>query len=271
MQQNLSVNLERKIATNRWVIKIRWVYMVGVFFIGFLTKTLSRSNVDFSFAAMTGLFVAFAAINLALYFAQKRLENNFSPVRLVFISYFQVIIELVFFTIIMHLAGGVESISTVFFFLPVVSASLIFGSRGAILTAIASSLLINLLVIAEYYGIVSHVFRYGAPTIEFQSLPIAITKTVATSVFYLIVGSFSGYGANMLFKREKSFEEKVGQLNEQAKKLYRREKDLTAANQELDDKVAELEKFQKQAVGRELKMIELKNKIKELENKLNIK
>lgn len=269
MSKNISVNLERKIATSAWIIKARWIYMVGVLVIGLLTKIISRTNVEFSFTAMITLIIPFAFLNSALYFGQKKLEKNFSQPLLSFISYAQIFLELFFLIIIMHSAGGIESISTVFFFMPVVSASLLLGSRGAILIAIVSSILINGLVVMEYYGVIKHVLRYGMPTIEFQNLPIALTKTITTSIFYLIIGAFSGYAANMLFNREKAFEEKTIQLDEQAKKLIKREKDLVVINKALDEKVAELERFQKQTVGRELKMIELKNKIKDLENKLN--
>ncbi|MDP2736702.1 MAG: hypothetical protein Q8O59_02875 [bacterium] len=217
MPKKLSVNLERRIVTNRWIIKIRWFYMVGILLIGILTKTISHSNVEFSFAAMVTLFVTFAFINISLYFGQKRVEKNFSKKLLNLISYTQIIVELVFFTIIMHSAGGVESISTIFFFLTVVSASLIFGSYGSIVTAVAAGVLINLLVLAEYYGIISHIPRYGVPTLEFQNLSITLTKTITTSIFYVIIGSFSGYGASMLFKREKSFEEKSEQMEEEKK------------------------------------------------------
>ncbi|MFH1583446.1 MAG: hypothetical protein ABIB72_04005, partial [Candidatus Falkowbacteria bacterium] len=203
MPKELSVNFKRRIITNGWIIKIRWFYMVGILLIGILTKTISQSNVEFSFVAMVWLFVTFAIINISLYFGQKRVEKNFSEKLLALISYTQVIVELVFFTIIMHSAGGVESISTIFFFLTVVSASLIFGSYGSIITAVAAGVLINLLVLAEYYGIISHISRYGVPTLEFQNLSIALTKTITTAIFYVIVGSFSGYGASMLFKREK--------------------------------------------------------------------
>lgn len=241
--------------------------MVGILLIGILTKTISHSNIEFSFVAMVLLFVAFSAINIALHFAQKRVEKVFSGGLLAVISYIQIIIELIFFTIIMHSAGGVESVSLVFFFLPVVSASLIFGSKGSIITALASGALINLLIIAEYYGVISHIPRYGVPTIEFQNLSIALTKTITIAIFYVIIGSFSGHGAKMLFKREKSFEEKMQQLDEQTKNLTKRGRELTAANRELDNKVAELERFQKQTVGRELKMIELKKEIKKLTEK----
>ena len=271
MSQELNINLTRKITTSGWIIKTRWIYMVAVLLIGVLTKTMSHSNVGFPFVIMVLLFIIFGVINLILYFAIKKVEKNFSKGLLTLISYTQIILELVFFVIIMHSAGGVESISTVFFFMPVVSASLIFGYRGSIITALIAGALINLLVVAEYYGIITHIPRYDISTIEFQNLSIALTKTITTSIFYVIVGSFSGYGAKLLFERERSLEEKALQLNEQTQKLSKHSEELTAANQELDNKVAELERFQKQVVGRELKMIELKEEINRLTENNNQK
>ena len=61
----------------------------------------------------------------------------------------------------------------------------------------------------------------------------------------------------------KQAEEKIRKLNEE---LERRVQERTA---ELEEKNAELESVNKLFVGRELRMIELKEKIRELENKLN--
>ena len=55
--------------------------------------------------------------------------------------------------------------------------------------------------------------------------------------------------------RTKELKELAGGLEQQVEKETR----------ELQEKISELERFQKLAVGRELKMVELKNKIKELE------
>jgi hypothetical protein len=46
------------------------------------------------------------------------------------------------------------------------------------------------------------------------------------------------------------------------------EKQISVTNKELENKVDELERFSKLSVGRELKMIELKERISELEEKL---
>lgn len=55
------------------------------------------------------------------------------------------------------------------------------------------------------------------------------------------------------------------ELKELAEGLDLRVKERT---KELQEKLAEMERFQRLAVGRELKMVELKQKIKELEDKL---
>lgn len=59
-------------------------------------------------------------------------------------------------------------------------------------------------------------------------------------------------------------EEKQQLLSKQSEEL---EKSVELRTSELQEKVAELERFQKLTVGRELKMIELKNRIRELEGK----
>jgi signal transduction histidine kinase len=133
----------------------------------------------------------------------------------------------------MHFAGGIESISLVFYFLPIASFSLVLGRLGAIMVAIASSLLLNGLVLAEYFGVVEHIYRYGEATLEFSDLSVALTKSVTISIFYLIVGLFTGYGANMLFQREKSYEENNIKLGKQAKALARRDQKLSQINIEL--------------------------------------
>jgi len=133
------------------------------------------------------------------------------------------------------LIGGIESIATVFFFLPVISTSLMFGAEGSIITAVICGFLVNILVILEYYGYLSHISRYGIDTLEFKDLSYGLTKTITISIFYVIAGFFAGYGANMLFQREKSFEEEAIKLDEQTSKLIKHDKRLVKTNKELTE------------------------------------
>ncbi len=228
-----NIQLERKIATNEWVIKARWFYMVGIFIIGILSKVISKSNVNFSFASMSSLLLSFIIFNYIFYFLMGRVDRTKPTALLNITSLALITIELIYFVIIMHMAGGIESIATVFFFLPVISTSLMFGARGSIITAVICGFLINILVILEYFGYITHISRYGIDTIEFKDLSYGLTKTITISIFYIIAGFFAGYGANMLFQREKSFEEEAVKLDNQTYKLIKHDKKLSKINQEL--------------------------------------
>ncbi|MCK5281893.1 MAG: hypothetical protein KAK00_00655 [Nanoarchaeota archaeon] len=57
-------------------------------------------------------------------------------------------------------------------------------------------------------------------------------------------------------------------VRERTKELGKKSKELEKSKKELENKVLELEKFNTLSVGRELRMVELKKKIKELEEKL---
>lgn len=256
----MNFEIERKIEVNRWIIKARWFYMIGILLIGVLTKTISESNLHFSLKEMLSIVVVFTFFNLLFLLILRRIEkqkNNFGKINnklIIFLGCSQLIVELATFVLVMHKAGGIESISSIFFFLPIVSASLLFGPAGSISVALASGLLINLLVLTEYFGIITHIPRYNQSTLDFTSLPVALTKTTTSSVFYFIIGIFSGFGSRLLFKREKMLKEQAEKMNSESelrkkeltqldsttKLLTTRDKELWEKNLLLDKKINEL-------------------------------
>ena len=277
----MDFSFDRKIEVNSWIIKLRWFYVGGVLLIGFLTKIISESNISFSYSLMVLIAVAFIVINLFFYLGLRKIKKTKSSLSLTILGGFGIGAELVTFIYIMHLAGGIESISPVFFFMPIVSSSLIFGARGSIITALISALLINFLVVFEYLGIIPHIFRYGVDTSEFKSLPISLTKTVTISIFYLIIGWLSGYGAKLLFRREYLLRERSEKLNEgarlrqkelfrldrAAKLLVRRDLELTEINNELNEKIGELEDSEKSLAKAFNELKKAKKKSEEEKNK----
>ena len=227
----MNIHLERKFAVNQWIIKARRFYAFGILIIGFLTKTLSDANVSFSFVSMVLFVVVVLAVNAVFNIYLEVVSKKESERQINILGVCQIVLELIVFILVTHKAGGVDSIALVFYFLPIVSSSLLFGLSGAVLTSLAAGILLNGLVALEYAGVIGHINRYGVETIEFKSLPYTLTKTLTISFFYLIVGVFSGLGARLLNTRE----EQIMKKTEEADK----------ANKELKQKVGELEKSQK--------------------------
>ncbi len=252
---------ERKIEASRWVIKARWFYMFGILLIGFLTKTLSQSNLRFSYLEMVLIVVVFSFINIFFILILRKIKNQIettgkvSHFWLIFLSRSQIVIELFTFTFVMHKAGGVESISAVFFFLPIVSASLICETYASIIVAIIAGLLINALVLGEYAGFIPHIYRYSEPTLDYTSLSVGLTKTVTTAVFYVIIGIFSTFSSRLILKREELLRSQKEELDKEGvvrtnqleqiekatKLLVSRDRELSKINKELDKKIRELE------------------------------
>jgi len=231
----MNIHLERKFVVNQWIIKARRFYAFGILIIGILTKTISDSNVSFSFISMALFVVVVLAINVVfnIYIEQARKKESMRQINILGVC--QIVLELIVFILVVHKAGGVDSVALVFYFLPIVSSSLLFGLKGAVLASLAAGILLNGLVTLEYAGVIEHINRYGVETIEFKSLPFTLTKTLTIAFFYFIVGVFSGLGAKLLYTRE----EQIMKKTEEADK----------ANKELKQKVGELEKSQKSSLN----------------------
>jgi signal transduction histidine kinase len=208
--------------------------MIGILLIGILTKTIAESNVHFSIYSMVAMSIMTVCFNLLFYFLAKRAEKSKSAELVKLLGASQIAYEVGMFTVIMHFSGGIEGISPIYYFLPIAAAALLFGARGAFITAFFSAFFINILVIGEYYNIIQHVPRYfGQATIEFENLSVALSKTIAISIYYVIIGWFVSYSTDIIFNRERMLEEKSEQMDDQTRMLIRRDIKLLEANQEL--------------------------------------
>lgn len=260
----MDYNYERKLEVNEWVIVMRWFYMVAVFLVGILGNSLiSLFEIKFSFYYIGGLLLIFLAVNSLFYRTLENIKKNKSDEKLKLLSIWQIVIELVLFSGMMYLVGD-NSLTQVFFFLPIISSSLIFGIRGAVITAVASALLANLFMVYEYFDIILDYFYgkgifNGFSAYEIRYATIDLIKTIVTSNFYLIIAVVSGYSSKLLLKREKriisdvdrlnrekaSWQEEVKKKSQDATLMEKHDAVITGINKQLNQKIAELEKSEK--------------------------
>ena len=277
---------ERRIELNEWIINARWFYMVAVFLIGILGNSLiSVFAIKFSFFYILFLLLIFIFINAYFYYALTEIKKTKSVQKLKLLSISQIGMELLIFTIIMHL-GGDKGLASIFFFLPIISASIIHGIKGALITAILSAALVNFSIVFGYFNyIFNNVFNKNIFSalefVEFKYLTISLIKTISTSNFYLVIAIFAGYSSKLLFKREQRFvaqaeqliriseyrENELKQLDKTTKLLVKRDLQLTAINKELDKKIRELEQSEKSMLKAFTDLKEARKKAEEESNK----
>lgn len=241
--------IERKIEFNGLIIKARWFYASAILVLGLYTKFFSYSSVNFPLVTMAILYLFYIAINFIFYLYLQYIKKDKSAINLEILSWWQVGSELIALTLIMHYTGGAESIIHFFYFFSIVSAALIFGLRGSLSTSILSSLLVNGLVLAEYYKIIPHAGRFNVPTVDYLVLSVGLAKSITISTAFIIVAILSGYGINMLFRREELLGEQTQKLNAETEKrlhelkqLDRTAKLLVKRDSELNRTIKALEK-----------------------------
>lgn len=256
----MNINYDRKLEINEWIINTRWFYMVAVFLIGILGNSLvSLFDVKLSFFAIGWLLLAFLVINTYLYRVLTGIRHSHSEKGLRYLSIWQIGIELILFSLIMQLMGE-ESMASVFFFLPIITAATMFGVKGALITAVVSGALVNFSVVLNYFDFI---YTYFFQPQIFDSLRLMELKhassnlisVIVTSNFYLILALVSGYSSKLLYKREQHLIEQTEKLTMEKRvgenDLMRLDKDAKLMHRqdiELKKKIAQLEKSEKSMI-----------------------
>jgi len=193
------------------------------------------------------------------------------------------LVEIPLLTAVIYHIGAVEWMGPIFFLFPIVFSGIIFPRGRALLVCAVASLSYILMVFLTHFGVIPFEYTFIA-----QFSPLDARNYLIDSVFF-VVGVFFGIGMSAnLFRelltrktaeleetKEKLEEEReflgvrvrarTKELEELAKSLEYRVEERT---KEIKEKMDELEKFHSLAVGRELKMVELKQKLKEAEEEL---
>ncbi len=72
------------------------------------------------------------------------------------LSFVQVMVDLLYGTVLIHFTGGATSVFTVLYVFPILTAGILHLRRGALFTASAASLMFGLLINLEFYDVIPH-------------------------------------------------------------------------------------------------------------------
>jgi hypothetical protein len=183
-----------------------------------------------------------------------------------------------------------------FYFLSFFFAGSIYKTRGIILTGAISGFLYSAVTIIEAQGIIPHFNTYQGVTF-FGNVFVTRGRIFSFICYIGIITFVAAFVSNLIKNREKRLRQQRDQLSVQTQlltvqtqelsqtkdylhealtksdkarsELEKTKADLEKANLELRAKLDEVEKYGEVTTGRELKMIELKDKIRTLELRIN--
>ncbi len=194
-------------------------------------------------------------------------------------------VDFLILTFLVHYLGASEWIGIIFYLITLVLSALLLPKKRTIILGVIAFFYYTCLLAFEFFGVIQHKPLFRGVDL-YRSPGFVITQVIiSAAVFYFIADSI-GFFSEMLRQRQRQLSEekqkvvKAYEKIEDSKKVLevrvkartkeleefteKQEDLINSRTKELTEKVEELEKFQKIAVGRELKMIELKEKIKKL-------
>jgi len=193
--------------------------------------------------------------------------------------------DLILLTVIIHYLGGVEWIGGIFYLFCFAWTSNSLSKKRVMILYFSAISFYSILAALEYFQIIPHRFMFGPSPDYFQKPAYIIIQifSLAAVLFFIIenYGTFSSILRKKqegMIKAQEEVEEAKKVLEIKVKARTRELQDLTEKQEDIieersretRERMEELEKFQKLSVGRELKMIELKEEIKALKNQLGI-
>jgi len=248
-----------------------------------------------------GIVVAFYIISIAL--GNFIIKNGFLPFEK---AYFSVLfLNCIFIAFETYFTGGIESFIPIFYIIIGVLAGLTLPLWGIVSITLTAGICYISELLLEIYNIVPHIslFKEFMPQASYKSSIYMRITPVAYYIITITIISLAFHVSNNLRKRQEYLSNFNKDLDKSSKLLVRRDLEINSLNQELDnkihelealktgleervkdrtkeletaknkleEKVSELEEFHDLTVDRELKMIALEKELEKLkEKKLNL-
>lgn len=206
----------RLIEVNRLLVKGRWLYTSGVVLIGLVSKITSSlsdkiansPNTNFPLYLMIFMGLCSYGLNLIFFFYFRRPEKiSFVGVKI--ISFFNLTLDYLFYILIIFYAGGLTSISFLYFFYNIIASAFFYSFAGVLVISSLASVLYGGLILLQYFEIIPFFSRYNLAyeyALAFNYSAV-ITNLIAIILSFYIVGMFAGLIARALRAREEEIRE----------------------------------------------------------------
>ncbi|MFA5871615.1 MAG: HAMP domain-containing sensor histidine kinase [Parcubacteria group bacterium] len=196
-------NIKNLVDASHTAFQARWIYVTLIFFVGLITKVSGVLNINFSFGLIISLVLLSIANNSFWYlFVKRGILRSARAIK--FMTFWQFLFDIVVVTIIINFAGGIESISFIFYFFVIIAASYVYDENGVYLISFLSLAIYDLLIFAEYNGWVMHYPRYvfSDPNLH-TNIDVTLVNSFTISAVIIIAGFFIGYLSKQRRLKEK--------------------------------------------------------------------
>jgi signal transduction histidine kinase len=209
---------------NLWFIRLRYGFVLVL--LALIISSITLLKIRFTPAQLTFLCSIAASIliyNILLHWIRKFVEYNPRKFNPIYISLFQMVLDLTSLSLLIYVTGGIESPLYMFFVFHMIIGSLILP--GAIVYTIASVFVIifAVMISLEHAGILFHHHVNGLLNFHLYDNIYFVAAYLVTFTFMIFVSIYLSNGiAKQLYGREKDLVESIKKINsaEKEKQKY---------------------------------------------------
>ncbi len=204
------------IRRNLFFIKLRYVAVLMLVFFAFFSNDLFGIDLCCEQREMLALITGFLLLyNVALHTGRKKIKLKTNKINPAHLSLFQIIIDLIALTMLVHITGGIESPLYLFYIFHMIIGSLILP--GLLIYSIAFLSVFTMVVIVwlEYNGTLLHYSIPGLLSFPLYQDTSFITMSLTVFALMMFTSVFiANRIATQLYSQEKNLIDALNQLNE---------------------------------------------------------
>ncbi len=213
--------LDSEKLTFTWWLKIRWFIVLILFAIGLLRIGLANQTIPI--IAFVGAFLGISILNILFHF-QIITSNNL-------IGAAQIVLDIIFGTIVVHLTGGLESSFVWIYLVAVVTASLSSEKMGGFIAAMIGSMSLLMLILMYNFGwLVPVDGKVYQANVSIQTIFL-----ISYTGLFTVIAFISGYTSDMVRRLSLKVLEANDKLKNQEDYLLDKEKKVVSDEKVLKD------------------------------------
>ena len=204
--------LSHEVETYKWWSKVRWFIVRILFAIGILRVT--QINQTYPIVIFVATFLGICILNVLFYLQIIKTNALYSSL--------QIVLDIVFATVVVHLTGGLDSSFVWIYLVAVITASLAIENSGGVLAAMIGSMCLLILILMYNFGWLTPI-----DGMEYEAdIPTQTIFLISYTGLFSGIAFISSYISTIMKQYTTSTQRNTQSLNDQQIELSDKETEL---------------------------------------------